>query len=163
VSDRLATGALVATTVGCGLVTGLLLAFSVCVMSALGRLPAAHGAAAMQTINVAIQNPVFGLVFAGATAGSAYAAASALLGWGQPGTAPRLFGGVLFLVGVLVLTLVRNLPLNDALAAVDPQDPAASAVWEHYLRVWTSWNHVRVVAGTVATALLVLSLRSPIV
>jgi uncharacterized membrane protein len=132
-------------------------------MAALGQLPAAHGAAAMQSINAAIQNPVFGLLFAGATAGCVHAAGSALLGWGQPGTAPRLLGGVLFLLGVLVLTLVRNVPLNDALAAVDPEDPGAAAVWEHYLRVWTLWNHVRVVAGTVATALLVLSLRSPIV
>jgi uncharacterized membrane protein len=162
VSDRLATAALVATTVGCALVTGLLLAFSVGVMAALGRQPAAQGAAAMQSINVAIRNPVFGVAFVGATAGSAYVAGTALWDWGQPGAAARLIGGVLFLLGVFCLTLVRSVPLNDELAAVDPQSAAALAVWAHYLRAWTRWNHVRVVAGTAATALLALSLRAPI-
>jgi uncharacterized membrane protein len=163
VSERVAAGALVATTVGCGLVTGLLLAFSVCVMGALGRLPATQAVAAMQTINVVIRNPVFGLVFAGATAGSAWSVGSALSRWEQPGSGMRLLGGVLFLLGVFALTLGRNVPLNDALAAVAPQDPTASGVWEHYLLVWTRWNHVRVVAGTAATALLALSLRQPVV
>ena len=161
-NDPLATGALVATTVVCGLITGLLLAFSVCVMAALGRLPAAQGVAAMQSINTAILNPVFGLVFAGATAGSAYAVGSALLRWDEPGTAARLVGGAPYLLGVFAVTLLRNVPLNDALASVDPLGAAASAVWMDYLRVWTRWNHVRVGAGTAATALLVLSLRAPI-
>jgi hypothetical protein len=44
---------------GCGLMAGLFFAFSVCVMKALTRLPSAEGIAAMQSINVAIINPVF--------------------------------------------------------------------------------------------------------
>ena len=44
---------------------GTLFAFSVFVMRALGRLPAAHGIAAMQSINIAVVNPWFMTVFMG--------------------------------------------------------------------------------------------------
>ena len=50
---------------GCGLMAGLFFAFSVSVMKALGRLPSAEGIAAMQSINVAIINPVFLAAFFG--------------------------------------------------------------------------------------------------
>jgi hypothetical protein len=48
---------------GCGLMAGLFFAFSVSVMKAFARLPSAEGIGAMQSINVAIINPVFLAVF----------------------------------------------------------------------------------------------------
>jgi uncharacterized membrane protein len=44
---------------GCGLIAGVFFAFSAFVMKALGRLPPAEGIAAMQSINIAVINPVF--------------------------------------------------------------------------------------------------------
>jgi hypothetical protein len=44
---------------GSALIGGLFFAFSAFVMRALGRLPPAGGIAAMQSINVAVLNPVF--------------------------------------------------------------------------------------------------------
>ena len=64
-SDAVMLAVRLATVVGCGLMAGLFFAFSVAVMRALGRLPAAHGMAAMQSINVAILNPLFLSVFLG--------------------------------------------------------------------------------------------------
>ena len=148
----------VVTVLGCGLVAGLLFAFSVCVMGALGRMPPAQGIVAMQTINVVIQNPVFGLVFVVASAGSAYLAGSAAFTWGDPGTVARLAGGSLFLVGVLGVTMSRNVPLNERLAAVDAASTAGSDVWRHYLATWTRWNHLRTAVGVLATASLSVSL-----
>ena len=58
-----------AAALGCGLMGGLFFAFSVAVMKALGRLPPAEGIAAMQSINVAILNPVFLTVFFGTAGG----------------------------------------------------------------------------------------------
>ena len=57
-----------AATLGCGLMAGLFFAFSVAVMKALERLPPAEGIVAMQSINVAILNPVFLTVFFGTAA-----------------------------------------------------------------------------------------------
>jgi uncharacterized membrane protein len=59
----------------------------------------------------------------------------------------------LFLLGVFARTLVRNVPLNDALAP---------AVCAHYYGPDPVEPNARV-AGTAATVLLVLSLRAPIV
>jgi uncharacterized membrane protein len=52
----------------CGLMAGLFFAFSVAVMKALARLPSAEGIGAMQSINVAIINPLFLAVFFGTAA-----------------------------------------------------------------------------------------------
>ena len=51
------------TALGCGLIAGLFFVFSVAVMQALARLPAAGGIAAMQSINSAMLNPLFLPVF----------------------------------------------------------------------------------------------------
>jgi uncharacterized membrane protein len=48
---------------GGGLMTGLFFVFSAFMMTALARLPAGQGMAAMQSINVAILNPAFGATF----------------------------------------------------------------------------------------------------
>lgn len=50
---------------GAGLTAGLLFAFSAFVMDALARLPPEQGIAAMQSINVAVLNPLFFTVFFG--------------------------------------------------------------------------------------------------
>src|SRR5687768_6156059 len=59
---------------GCGLMAGLFFAFSVSVMKALAGLPPNGGMAAMQSINIAIINPVFLSAFFGT-------AAACLLKW----------------------------------------------------------------------------------
>lgn len=43
---------------------------------------------------------------------------------------------------------------NNALAAVEPTDPDAEALWRRYVTEWTRWNHVRTLAGIAAAAAL---------
>ena len=50
--------------------------------------------------------------------------------------------------------MVGNVPLNDALARVDPTDPDAAARWRDYARRWTALNHLRVALGVAGAALL---------
>jgi uncharacterized membrane protein len=56
------------SALGCGLMAGLFFAFSVSVMRAFAGLPSAAGVAAMQSINVAIINPMFLAAFFGTAA-----------------------------------------------------------------------------------------------
>jgi uncharacterized membrane protein len=49
----------------CGLAAGFFFAFSICVMQALGKIPAPQGIAAMQSVNVVVLNPWFLTVFMG--------------------------------------------------------------------------------------------------
>ncbi len=141
-----------AAVLGSGLMAGLFFAFSTAVMAALARLPAGQGATAMNAINVVIQNPVFLAVFMGATLVCAALAAKAVFGWSQPGSLWLLAGSLLYLVGIFGVTVVFNVPLNDALAAADPSSSEGAALWTRYLSEWVFWNHVRTVCGIASLA-----------
>jgi hypothetical protein len=56
------------------------------------------------------------------------------------GAAYLLAGGVLYLVGTLLVTMVCNVPRNNALAAVVPGDAASASLWTAYLSRWTAWE-----------------------
>ncbi|HEX8236549.1 MAG TPA: anthrone oxygenase family protein [Abditibacteriaceae bacterium] len=142
---------------GCGLMGGLFFAFSVCVMKALGQLSPDKGIASMQSINVAILNPLFFAVFFGTAAACAYALLASLLQWNAPGARYLLAGSVLYLVGVLLVTVVFNVPMNQALEAANPAKHDGARLWASYLTTWTAWNHVRTVSASAATASFALA------
>jgi uncharacterized membrane protein len=146
------------TALGCGLIGGLFFAFSVAVMQALARLPSAGGIAAMQSINSAILNPLFLAVFFGTAAGCALVMITALARWHSPNSVYLLVGGALYLVGSLLVTVVCNVPKNNALASVAPADPDSAGLWAGYLASWTAWNHVRTVASLASLSSLILGL-----
>ncbi|SDG17542.1 Uncharacterized membrane protein [Lentzea fradiae] len=130
------TTTLIAAT-ATGLMTGLFFAFSVAVMPGLADLPPKHGRAAMHRINARIQNPLFLLVFLG----------TAVL-CGVEVFTGRAVGGLLYLAGAFVLTMVVNVPLNNRLERTD--------CWPEYLRTWTRWNHLRGLACLASTVSLLL-------
>ena len=143
---------------GCGVIGGVFFGFSTFVMRALARIPAAQGIAAMQSINVVVLNGWFLGVFLGTAAACAAAILVALLRWQAPGAGYLLVGGLLYLVGTLLVTMVCNVPRNDALAAVAPTAPDAAGLWADYVASWTFWNHVRTAAAIAAAAAFTLAL-----
>jgi uncharacterized membrane protein len=143
---------------GSALMAGLFFVFSNFAMTAFGKLSPAGGIAAMQSINVQILNPLFFTVFFGTAALSAGLAIVALLNRAQAWSLPLLAGGVCYLVGVLLITTIFNVPLNNRLAASAPETATAATFWAEYLRVWTAWNHVRTVLSVAATASFILAL-----
>ena len=118
--QTLIVGLLWFSAVGCGLLAGLYFAFSAFIMTALGRIGQAAGIAAMNAINIAIVQSLFMPVFLATTAASAALAVIALLRWGEPGAMAMATGGVLYVLGMFVVTMICNVPLNNALAAADP-------------------------------------------
>lgn len=66
--------------IGSGLMAGLFFTYSNSVMPALARMPPAQGTAAMNHINVVIQNPLFFAAFFGAALLSLVLIAAALMG-----------------------------------------------------------------------------------
>jgi uncharacterized membrane protein len=145
------------TALGAGLMAGLFFAFSVSVMGGLARIPAPAGIAAMQAINVVILNPLFGFVFFGTLLASLGLAAYAIAAWPQPAAAYLLAGSVLYSSGGFGVTVIFNVPRNNALAELDPSSPAASVEWANYVSEWTSWNHVRMVACLAASAAFIMA------
>lgn len=142
---------------GSGLIAGFFLAFSATVMWALERQPPPAGIAAMQAINVVVLNPIFLGVFFGTAILSLVLDIVALVRWSQSGSGFLLAGSLLYFVGTFLVTLVFNVPLNNRLAAVEPDSAEGRTVWTHYLSAWTAWNHVRTVASLAAAACLILA------
>ncbi|GAB4517300.1 MAG: DUF1772 domain-containing protein [Amphiplicatus sp.] len=148
------------SAIGCGLVAGLYFAFSTFVMTALGRIDQAAGVAAMNSINAVILKSLFMPLFFGTTAAALALAAIAIFRWSAPGAPAMLAGGALYVLGMFVVTVVFNVPLNNALAAADPAGAEAAPVWARYLKDWTMWNHVRTLASTGAAALFIAAIAA---
>ena len=146
------------TALGCGLVAGILFAFSTSVMKALARLPSAQGIAAMQSINITVINPLFMGAFFGTAAASALVVVFSLLRWNDAGAVYLLTGGLVYLIGSILVTMAFNVPRNNALAAVDPQSADGARLWTGYITSWTAWNHVRTAAALAAAASLTFAL-----
>lgn len=149
----------VSTTLGAALVGGIFFAFSTFVMAALGRLRPEHGIAAMQSVNVTVLNPWFFAVFFGTALGSMALALVGVLDWGAPGSAYLILGSLLYLTGCILVTIVFNVPLNHALAAVEPGSTEAAEMWTRYLSTWTTWNHLRTAASLAAAASFIMAVR----
>jgi uncharacterized membrane protein len=158
--QSIVTGLLWFSAIGCGLIAGLYFAFSTFIMTALGRIEQAHGVSAMNAINSTILRSLFMPLFWGTTLASLALVVIALFHWSQPGAKAMLAGGLLYVVGMFVFTIVFNVPLNNALAAVDPASAGAARVWARYLKEWTFWNHVRTIASVAAGALFIAAIAA---
>jgi uncharacterized membrane protein len=123
--------------IGCGLIAGVFFTFSTFVMKTLSQQPVAQGLATMQAINITVINPWFMTVFLGTAIACIRITIAALLKWHQPNAVYLLMGSLLYLVGTFGVTMVCNVPLNDALAIVDPSSPDGAALWAKYLTDWT--------------------------
>ena len=156
--DQLLLTLTVLAALGSGLIAGVFFAFSVSVMAALGRQPPAAGISAMQAINVVIVNPLFLGAFMGTALIGVVLAIAAVMRWSYPGAAYLLAGGVLYVAGCFLLTMVCNVPLNNRLAAIRPDSVEGANFWRRYLVEWTNWNHARTAASFAAAACFIMAL-----
>ena len=136
-----------------GLMAGLFYAYVCSVNSGLGKLPDAGYLSAMQSINRAILNPVFLLVFMGALI---MLPIGTWRLFSTPATTPfylMLAACLLYIVGVFGVTMAANVPLNEKLDAF----PIAAASPEELTRMralfeapWNAWNLVRTLAAILS-------------
>ena len=70
-----------------------------------------------------------------------------------------ILGGLIYVLGMFVCTAACNVPLNNALDAVDPETAEAAEVWQMYLQRWTRWNHLRTVCSALSCGLFFAALR----
>ena len=118
--------------------------------------------AAMQAMNASVRNAAFAPAFFGTPF---VLLVTALVAWrSRKGRAALLFGGggLLYLLGALLLTILFHSPMNDALALVETPMEASRAreVWQDYSAPWQRWNTVRTVVSCIALLLAGLGLIS---
>ena len=144
---------------GAGLAGGVFFAFSAFVMQGLKRLPTEDGIKAMNAINIAAVRPPLMILLFGTAAVCAGVMVALIVQRGfltrlmEFGVALSLAGAVLYILGAVLVTMERNVPLNRALA--EATDASGPMLWRTYLRDWVKWNHVRTVTCVVACVLLV--------
>ena len=148
-------GLMVFATVAYALIAGAFLAFSDFIMRSLATVGGTCGMEVMQAINREVYRFVFMTLFLGLIAVSlaiiAYAA-TALSG------APAIMiilAGIFYLAGCVGVTAAFNVPMNEALAKMDPADETARVYWRDvYLPRWTAFNTVRMLACVISAILL---------
>jgi uncharacterized membrane protein len=156
--DALSSWLSVLTLLGSALVGGIFFIFSNTIMKSLAQRPAQQGMAAMQAINRVIINPGFLGAFMGTAALSLVLAVRVFLGAVGAGGAWLATGAVAYFVGTFLVTVVGNVPLNNALDKANPNSPAGQAAWNDYLPRWTRLNTLRTVLALVAAGCILVGL-----
>ena len=139
-----------------GLMSGLLYGWSVSVIPGTRRVSATNYVDTMQHINRAIINPAFIIPFMGIPLVLGGAAIM------QFRTGDHRRGWLLasatatYVIGVLGVTIGRNVPLNDALDAFDLRGSTSDAIDQRrgsYETPWNRWHHLRTIASVGSFAL----------
>ena len=144
--------------IGSGVMAGVFFTFSVFVMQALEQIPVAHAVSVMQSINTTIVRSLFIVVFFGTAACSLALLVTAYSHWGTSHAIYLGIGSILYLVGVMLVTMIFNVPLNNALADLDIANNLSDSAWLDYSTPWNVWNHVRTIAAVAASAAFTLGL-----
>jgi len=100
-----------------------------------------NGDKIMVQINRQILNPWFYGLFIFSTLSSLY--------WIFASSGVQHYGGILFFVGTVLVTALKNVPLNNKLKS-ELKVNGATSFWPKYLRKWIFWNHVRTVSAFIS-------------
>jgi len=141
------------------LVSGVFLAFSDFIMRSLANTEGNGGVDAMQVINREVFRWIFMTLFIGmAPVSLAIAAYGGFVVGNGPGIV-FVLAGLIYFVGCFGVTVLFNVPMNEALAGMDASSDAAHAYWTGtYLPRWTYWNSVRTGASVLSAALLLFGM-----
>jgi len=112
----------------------------------------------MQSINKAIQNPLFFASFMGTLF---LLPLSAWLNY-KPGLCFIFLCGaaIIYGAGVFGITIFGNVPLNEALAKIDLPSSTANEITEQRLlfeKAWLTLHNIRTIASVVCLILVILS------
>ena len=141
------------------LVGGVFLAFSDFIMRSLAHTGGHGGVESMQVINREVFRWVFMTLFLGMAAVSIVVAAYGAFGLSGPAGTLILLAGLVYLIGCFGVTVVFNVPMNEALAGMESASGTTRDYWlGTYVPRWTFWNSVRTIACTVSAALLLFGL-----
>jgi uncharacterized membrane protein len=147
---------LVITTTLTGLMAGLFYAWSVSVTPGIGRLGDKEFLLSFQAMNKAIINPLFMICFLGA------AVMLPIATFTQPASVRWLLLGatVAYIGGVIAVTFIGNIPLNNALDRLNIASSTSEQLAtfrEEFESKWNALNNVRSIANTLALVLAILA------
>jgi len=141
------------------IVGGVFLAFSDFIMRSLANTGGVGGMKAMQVINREVFRWVFMALFLGLVPVSLVIVGVNFSDPSGPASTLIALAGLIYLIGCFGVTIVFNVPMNEALAKMKLTDDMTQDYWtQTYVPRWTFWNTVRMTACAVSAALLLIGL-----
>ena len=152
---------LFAATILVGLSAGLFYAWLVSVIPGTRKVADINYLETMQSINRAILNPAFFLIFIGSPI---VMAISSIQQWNSGPTFWFLLGATLvYLVGTFGVTIWGNVPLNDMLDTLNLSEITETEIIEfrsNYEKKWNMWHWVRTVFSVISFLLMLAGVIS---
>lgn len=136
------------------MMAGIYFIFSNTIMISLEQIDQRQGAEAMQWINRFILNPGFFSLFFGSALFCAVILFREL--FVTHFQAPYAGLAALLLLIAFIITASCNVPLNNALDKADITQQQGLETWQHYLKHWVIWNHLRTITSSIAALLFAL-------
>ncbi len=152
---------LIATTFFTGIVAGLFFAWTISVMNGLAKLSDKEFILSMQSMNREIQNPIFFIFFFGTAILLPICAFISYRGSLNSSFWLIFIPMLLYLIGVMMVTIFKNVPLNNMLErfVLDSSTlEQIDVVRRKFEAPWNRWNLVRTISGMLSFALLLLGM-----
>ncbi len=141
------------------LVSGVFLTFSDFVMPSLAAARPAGGIQSMQIINRMVMRTLFMLLLIGMIPVSVVLIGYASSFLAGPASTLIIAGGATYLVGVLGVSVIFNIPMNKRLDGMDYATDQTGTYWVGYVSRWSFWNSARALSsGLTAACLLTAAL-----
>lgn len=152
---------LLAATLLCSLTAGFLFAFSVVIMPGIERLDDGAFVRAFQVMDRIIQDnhPIFIFVWVGSVIALLGATIGGLVLLTGAARICLIAAAAIYLAGVQLPTFTINIPLNNAIQAVDVEtvgDETLRETREAFESRWNRWNGIRTGFAVLASGLLMV-------
>ena len=150
----------------CALATGFILTYAIIVMPGLSKLDDKEFIKAFQVTDGIIQNnqPIFILIWVGYIISVLGTIITSILSLGIVEAWPIIFVGVIYLLGVQVITILIHLPLNKHIQKIDinsTNSQTLSEVRKNFETKWNYFNNIRTgfALFVILIFLLILTIR----
>jgi uncharacterized membrane protein len=135
-----------------GLTSGLLFIFAFAVNPGLARLSEEEYFRAMKYINIVILNPIFFLVFMGPLITMPILT---YMSWNDSSMFILIpISTILYLLGVLLITTIKNVPLNNKLEKLSSTEFKGVFIW--YRKPWNFWHNIRTFFSMISFLMLII-------
>ena len=135
-----------------GLTSGLLFIFAFAVNPGLARLSEEEYFRAMKYINIVILNPIFFLVFMGPLITMPILT---YMSWNDSSMFILIpISTILYLLGVLLITAIKNVPLNNKLEKLNSTEFKGVFIW--YRKPWNFWHNIRTFFSIISLLMLII-------
>lgn len=148
---------LIATTILTALMAGFFFSYSISVSLGLGKLNDKGFLEAMKHINQEVQNPIFFICFFGTLI---LLFGSCFLHYNKPSFKFLLIATFFYFLGVLLVTIFANVPLNNKLELFDISNSTeltAKQMRNVFENRWDFWNNIRTVSSILSLLFLILT------